>query len=219
MWRNLGLDFFIGTILVVAWYYIGLRLNRSRSMKVVYWIDEAVRGTARIAGLEWLSPSHFMVRLRFSAQHFTSAQIHVRLHPRELPLRWLMSRAKKTQETLTFEADLVSPPSFNMIVQGQRWVGRAGGRKKAPDLKNYEVERLGPFVVTTRADWDVNVVNTMDTLSCSAPCDFLQVTFNPDSPNFTAVLPLDAVRPGSESRMTIFDAMHELAIGESPSRT
>jgi hypothetical protein len=74
-------------------------------------------------------------------------------------------------------------------------------------------------VVTTRADWDQNIVNTMDTLSCSTPCDFLQVTFNPDSPNFTATLPLDSLRPGAEYSATIFDTMRELAIGESQSRT
>jgi hypothetical protein len=219
MWRNFGIDFFFGTILVVAWYYIGLRLNRRRSKKVVYWIDEAIRGTARIAGLEWLSPSHFLVRLRFTAHHFTRAQIHVRLHPWELPLRWLMSRIRRAQETLTFEADLANPPSFNMQVQGQRWVERTRSRRKIPNHQNYELERLGPFVVTTRADWDQNIVNTMDTLSCSAPCDFLQVTFNPDSPNFTATLPLDSLRPGAEYSTTIFDTMRELAIGESPSRT
>ena len=219
MWRNLGLDFFIGTLLVAAWYYIGLRLNRRRSMKVVYWIDEAISGTARIAGLEWLSPSHLLVRLRFPEHHFKRAQIHVRLHPWELPLRWLVSRIRNSQETMTFEADLATPPTFNMQVQGQRWVSQTRSRKRVPDLQNYQMERLGPFVVTTRPDWEPNVVNMMDTLSCSAPCDFLHVTFNPDTPNFSATLPLDSVRPGSEYRATIFDTMRELAIGESPSRT
>jgi hypothetical protein len=219
IWRNLGLDFLFGTLLVGAWYYIALRLNRRRSMKVVYWIDEAISGTARIAGLEWLSASHFLVRLRFPEQHFKRAQIHVRLHPWELPLRWVMTKFRHTQETLTFEADLATPPTFNMQVQGQRWTGRSGTSKKIPNLSTWQVEKLGPFVVTTRPDWEPNVVNTMDTLSCSAPCEFLQVTFNPDTPNFTATLPLDSVRPGAEYRATLFDTMRELAIGESPSRT
>jgi len=219
MWRNFGFDFLIGTLLVMGWYYIGLRLNRRRSMKVVYWIDEAIHGSARIAGLEWLSPSHFMVRLRFPEHQFKRAQIHVRLHPWELPLRWLMSRIHKAQETMTFEADLASPPTFNMQVQGQRWVGKVRRKKNDQNLENYQLERLGPFVITTRPDWDQNIVNAMDTLSSSAPCDFLQVSFNPETPNFTATLPLDLVRPGSEYRATIFDTMRELAIGESQSRT
>lgn len=219
MWRNFGFDFLIGTLLVMGWYYIGLRLNRRRSMKVVYWIDEAIKGTARIAGLEWLSPSHFTVRLRFPEHHFKRAQIHVRLTPWELPLRWLLSRIHKAQETMTFEADLASPPAFNMQVQGQRWVGKTRSKKNAQNLENYQLERLGPFVITTRPDWDPNIVNAMDTLSSSAPCDFLQVSFNPETPNFTATLPLELVQPGSEYRATIFDTMRELAIGESQSRT
>jgi hypothetical protein len=219
MWRNFVIDFLLGTILVVAWYYIGMALNRRRSMTIVYWIDQAITGTARVAGLEWLSPSQFLLRLRCSEQHFTRAQIHVKLHPWELPLRWLMNRVRRGQETFTFEADLASPPTFNMQVQGQRWVGKTRRRSKVPDLSNYQLERIGPFVVTTRPDWEPVIVNTMDTLSCSAPCDFLQVTFNPESPNFTATLPLDSVRPGSEYSTTIFDTMRELAIGESPSRT
>jgi hypothetical protein len=131
----------------------------------------------------------------------------------------MISRMQHAQETLTFEADLVNPPSFNMQVQGQRWADGPRSRRTIPNHENYEFERLGPFVITTRTDWDQNIVNTMDTLSCSAPCDFLNVTFNPDSPNFTATLPLDSLRPGPEYRATIFDTMRELALGESPSRT
>jgi len=224
MWRSFGLYFFLATTLVAVWYFIAVRLNRRRSMVVVYWIDEAISGTARIAGLEWLSPSHFLVRLRYPEHQFKRAQIHVRLHSWELPLRWLVSRLQHSEETLTFEADLTSPPSFNMLVRGQRWIGRARNTnarntKKIPNMKGCELERLGPFVITTRPDWEPNVVNAMDSLSNSSPCDFLQVTFNPETPHFTATLPLDSVRPGSEKRTTIFDTMRELAIGESPSRT
>lgn len=188
-------------------------------MKVVYWIDEAINGTARIAGLEWLTPSQFLVRLRFPEHQFKRAQIHVRLHPWELPLRWFLSRIRRSEETLTFEADLTSPPTFNMLVQGQRWMGRTRNSKKCPDMQSCEMERLGPFVITTRPDWEPNVVTAMDSLSSTSTSEFLQVTFNPQTPNFTATMPLDSVRPGAESRTTIFDTVRELAIGESQSMT
>jgi hypothetical protein len=210
MWRNLGLDLLAGSLLVAVWYFIGVRLNRRRSMTILSWIDEAIHGTARIAGLEWLTPSQFMVRLRFPENSFKRAILHVRLHPWELPLRWLMSRMHQVQETMTFEADLAAPPNFNMHVNGQRWTGKA--RKPPAKLENYQFERLGPFVVTTKRDWEPSVVNAMDTLSSTTPCNFLQVTYNPETPHFTATLALDSLRPGSEYRTTIFDTMRELAI-------
>ncbi len=217
MWRNVGLDLLIAALVVGLWYLIAVQLNRRRSMTILYWIDDAIQGMARISGLEWLSASQFLVRLRFSENHFKGAVLKIKLQPWELPLRWIANRIESKPETLTFEADLATPPSFSMQVFEQRWAKVR--QTTIEELQRYSFERLGPFVLTTKAEWQQNVINMMETVSCSDHCEFISVSFNPETPNFAATMPLDCMKPGSQYRATIFETMRELAQGASTSMT
>lgn len=218
MWRTLGLEVAIAAVVVGLWYFIGMHLNRQRSMRILYWVDDAIQGAGRISGLEWLSASQFLVRLRFHEQHFRHAVLRVDLRRWEQPLRLLGDWLGKRPETVTFEADLPATPSFNMDVRNQNWIQKRSPRT-VKKLEQCPKVPLGPFVVTTRPEWPQNVVSLMETVSCTDHSEFLKVRIHPQSPQFAATLPLESLRPTSPMRSTLFDTMREMALGARTSRT
>lgn len=214
---NLGLDLALGAILVATWYWGCLRMNRRRSTRILYWIDQALAGSGRISGIEWLSASRFLVRLRLQDSCFRCPAVIVRLAPRELPFHWLMNRLRKTEDTATFEANLPLAPTFNMDVHTQHW--RTGARPdKMPKSGRWTTETIGPFVITNRRDWQRDVVCAMDTMTQSRGYQFVNVSFRKTSPHFSATLPLEVLRPRVDAQPPIFDVLKELATGSSSAR-
>jgi hypothetical protein len=137
--------------------------------------------------------------------------------PREMPLSWIISRLKKRHETLTFEANLLCPPGFNLEVQNQRWSGNS--RKRF--MKKHTVVRLkhiGPFVISSRHDWERDITNMMQALSASRYCELLSVSFRRTAPHFSATVALAAIEVQGYAPVRIFDALRELASGASAAR-
>lgn len=217
MWRHVAINVSLGVLLVGIWYWACLQLNRRRCSRILTWIERAFGAHGHVAGVRWLSSSRFHVQLRLANCGFKYPAVHVQLAPRELPLRWLMNRWKKHQETLTFEANLHCPPAFNLDVQNHRWCGRSR-RKLRTDPKQWITERLGPVVITSRPDMNRDVANMMNTLVASRECDFLNVSFRRSSPHFSATVPLTTLAPECQPETVIFDALRELAAGASASR-
>jgi hypothetical protein len=164
-----------------------------------------------------VSASSFQLRVRLWPNLFQHTSVKVQLFPRELPLSWLIARLRRRQETLTFEADLDFAPSFNLEVNNHRWCGRT--RRRLPgNSENWSMERSGPFVITTRNDWQREITNMMHALVASRDCDCLTVSFSRTSPHFSATVALQSISPERQSETNIFDAMRELAAGASASR-
>jgi len=218
MWRLIGVDIAAGALLVAAWYWIFRRFNRKRGLRVLQWIERAFEGHGDIAAVEWLSASHMQVRLRLMECGFHQLSILVRLLPRETPLQWMASRLKKFRETLTFQGDLPCAPNFNLDVDNHRWCGRS--RRKLQPSKEWSLSRVGPFVLTSRPDWQRDIRTMMDAIAASRDCNFMQVKFRRNSPHFTATVPLTAVIPDASSNgeVGVFEALKGLAAGASASR-
>ncbi|MFB3813739.1 MAG: hypothetical protein ACE14L_06465 [Terriglobales bacterium] len=215
--RILVVDVLAGALLVVIWYCCFVRYNRRRGLQVLRWIEHAFRGHAQVAGLHWFSPSRFSVQMRLAPSLFHHASAIVQLIPRELPVSWLAARIRKQQETLTFQADLDGAPSFNLEVHNHRWYGRT--RRRLPTKsRSWMLEQAGPFVLTTRHDWQRDITTMRRALIASRECDCQTVCFRRTSPHFSVTVPLQAIAPLSETQSEIFDVLRELAAGASAAR-
>src|SRR3954466_5840486 len=180
MFGTAAIDVLAGAAFILLWYLLFVRYNRRKGMQLVHRLRSAFAGQAQIIGLRWMGSSRFSVKLRVVTTLFQEASVQVQLHPRELPVNWLWSRFKKRQETMTFEADLECAPSFNLEVHNHRWCGRT--RKFPRDLRRLALDHCGPFVLTTRNDWQREITAMMSALVASRDCDFLSVSFKKTSP-------------------------------------
>jgi hypothetical protein len=213
---TVAIEIAVAIVLVLAWYLWFRRRNRRKSIQVLERIKTAFAGHAQILGIHWVGVSRFSVRLRVLSTLFQHASVLVELHPRELPLKWIWARLRKRQETLTFAADLECPPAFNLEVHNHRWCGRT--RKFPRGQRRFALEHCGPFVLTTRNDWQREITTMMTALVASRDCDFLTVSFRRTSPHFSATVPLNSLSPESQCEAEIFDVLRELAACASASR-
>ncbi len=204
------LETIAGLILVTGWYVCFVRYNQRKAAEVLLWIKTAFSGHAQILGVHWSSASKFHVRMRLIPNVFQHSHIVVQLMPREFALNWLMGRIKRRREVATFEADLEVPPGFNLEVHNQRWFGRSHrGPTTAPDHNS--VETCGPFVLTTRRDWQREITAMMNALVASRESDFLSVSFRRNSPHFSATVPLERLSPERATGNNVFHVLRELA--------
>ena len=217
MWWTLGLNLSIAVFLIVLWYSLTLRWNRRRAQKLLVNIESAFSGHGHVCAVEWQSASQFLVRLRLAGCAFTHSTVMVRMFPRELPLNWLIARLRKHRETLTFRANLVCPPGFNLEVQNQRWLLRTKVRRPKKNSL-VRMKQLGPFILTSRRDWERDIINMVKALSSSRGCDLLSVSFCRKAPHFSATVPLESIAGPHCSPVKIFDALRELAAGASAAR-
>ena len=209
-------DVVVAVALLVAWYLWFRHYNRHKSIEVLQRIKSAFAGHAQIVGVRWASASRFSVRLRMLSTLFQHASVLVELQPRELPPKWLWARLRHHKEALTFEADLECQPAFNLEVHNHRWFGRTRSFPKSSG--SVAVEHCGPFVLTTRNDWQREITTMMTALVASRDCDFLSVSFRRTSPHFSATVPLESFSPDSQCDAEIFEVLLELASCASASR-
>lgn len=217
MWWTLGLNLAIVASLFVLWYSLSLRGNRRRAQKLLANIESAFSGHGHVCGVEWRSGSEFLVRLRLAGCAFTHPNIIVNMLPREMPFHWVVAKAKRRRETMTFEANLVCPPGFNLEVQSQRWLVKT---KVRTPRKNSAVrmKHLGPFILTSRREWQREIPSMVQALSASRGCELMSVSFRKAAPHFSATVPLEAIAGPQCSPVKIFDTLRELASGASAAR-
>jgi len=217
MWWTLGLNLAIVTFLFVLWYSLSLRGNRRRAQKLLANIESAFSGHGHVCGVEWRSGSEFLVRLRLAGCAFTHPSIVVKMFPREMPVRWVAAWLKKRRETMTFEANLVCPPGFNLEVQNQRWLVKT--KIRTPKRNSLvRMKQLGPFILTSRKNWEREITSMIQALSSSRGCDLMSVSFRKSAPHFSATVPLEAITGPPCSPVKIFDTLRELAAGASAAK-
>ncbi len=200
----------LGTVAFLSiWYVLFIRYNRRRAKEILQRLRGAFSSQAQIMSVRWMGASRFIVKLRVVSTLFQHATVQVRMHRRQVPFLWAWERLHKRQEQMTFEADLECPPGFNLEVQNHRWCGRT--RKFPRDLRRVALDQCGPFVLTTRNDWQREITSMMSALVASRDCDFLSVNFRRTSPHFSATVPLYSIAPESAGDAQLFDVLRELA--------
>ncbi len=217
MWWTLGLNVAAASLFLVLWYCFWARWNRTRARHLLDRIETAFAGYGQVSGIQWLSASEFRVNLRLRKCPFTNPNLVVRMLPREFPINWAIGTWKKRREVLDFQADMQVPPGFNLEVHNQRWYGRT--RKRFPRKKStLRLKHFGPFILTSRREWQKEITSMVQTLAVSRECELLSVSFRRASPHFFASVALDTISGQSTSPVRIFDTLRELASGASATR-
>jgi hypothetical protein len=211
-----GIGSALALLSCAIWYGLSLRHNRRKAVRILRWIEAALAGHGCVIGIRWLASSRFKIPLRLASTTFQRAWILVELSPCELPSTWLINKMQKRQDLLVFQADLELPPAFNLDVHNLRWLARSV-RKKSLDGAHWTLEQASPLVISTRMEWQKEMISTMSSLAGINHRDFLNVRYQRNSPNFSVTLPLKAFAPNSPARTYIFETMQELAGSSSTS--
>jgi hypothetical protein len=204
----------LGFVALFAWHFFYARKSRKRAFEVLGWIEDLLCGHGHVAGIKWQGASSFHLPIRLRSNTFHNASLRVNLIPRELPLNWLVSKIKKTQETLVFESDLDWAPPFTLELQSYRLFARTR-KDLAPDDPGWNYEQSTPFILTTRKDWQREITSVISSLLSCQDRQFLSIAFKQQSPHFTATMALDSIAPSSTCRTEIFESLRELATGAS----
>ena len=203
-----------GALFCAVWYALALRRTRRKASQILRWIEASLANNGYVVGMRWMATSRFRVPLRLAGGVFHRAWMLVDLVPCDMPLRWLLSKIKKQRDVITFQADLDVPPTFSMGVHNLRWFARSG-RKTPLECANWTFESAGSFVMSTRMDWQKEVTSAMASLADPTNREFLHISFQRQSPHFSATLPLETIAPESPVGPAMFEAMRDLAASSS----
>jgi hypothetical protein len=129
-----------------------------------------------------------------------------------------MSCWRKQKETLTFEADLDSSPSFRLEVVRHRWCAHNRGiSSRKHDDREWDLYEPGPVILTTRTHWKEDPSAELNALMSARRQDVLQVHFRPESPQFSATVHLESLADPNTAAEFV-SALREIAAGASTHR-
>jgi hypothetical protein len=206
----------LGILLFGAWYWGFLRFNRRRAQSVLRWLEGAVASHGQISRIEWVSPSQVRARLRLKECGFRQPSLIARLAPREMPVRWAAWRWHRRQETLTFEANLLSPPRQGLEIGRTRWTGLTQRwTRKGGDWQTHTVASL---FISSQSEWEPEISNRMTTVVAAREIEFLEVSFRTREPHFSVTFSLEETLRHPCGELAIFDSLRELAEGSPTSR-
>ncbi len=211
------LDVVVAGMFFVLWYAWFVRYNRRRAGSVLEWIQAACLGKGRVADLCWqANSSRLKATLHLSSRWFEEARLTIRLLPRPLPVQWALSRWRRQQETLTFEADMGFPPNFHLDVIRHRWSGHTGAKNwgSKDSTRAWTIGRPGPVILTTTEDWPIELSPLVNALASWRNKDFVGVRFNSTSPHFTATVALENLSD-QKSAAALLGLFRELAASSS----
>jgi len=221
--RFLLIDAGVALAAAIGWYAWFVHYNRKRAGKVLHWVEAACLGKGRVVDLRWRhSSSRLKATLNLSSRWFEEPRLTIRLLPRALPVQWALSRLRKQQETLTFEADMGFPPGFHLDVIRHRWSGHTGPKsglkewatKESVGARTWTITRPGPVILTTKEDWPVELSPVVNALAAWRDKDFVGVRFNSKSPHFAATVALENLND-QKAAAALLGLFRELAASSS----
>ena len=213
MGRSLLIDVSVAAVLALLWYACFSRYNRRRGASVLEWVQAACLGHGRIVHSRWQASSSLLkATLNLSSRWFEDARLTVRLQPRPLPVQWFLSRYRRQQETLTFEANMGFPHGLHLNVIRHRWSGHTGN--KSTSTRTWKIHRASPVVLTTKEDWPAELSPVVNALSSWRDKDFVSVHFNPTSPHFVATVALENLS-NQQAAAAVLGLFRELAASSS----
>ena len=206
----------VAVIVFLAWYSSFLHLNRRRGLRILRWLRRAVAPHGHLDEAEWMGPSRFRGRLRLSGRDFLQPSLEVRLAPRHMPVQWALWRWRGSQETITFRANLPSPPGQSLNLRRNRWLSFAGRPAKAS--RNWSTQTVATLYLSTQPVWEPQIAERMSGALAIRDFDSLAVSFRRSEPHFSATFSLQEAMRQPSGELTIFDNLRELAEGPHTSR-
>lgn len=216
MLQSVFISLSLGILIVAAWHWWFLRLNRRYALRVVRWLEGAITEHGQISGVDWISPSHFRARLRLSGYGFRNPSLVAHLAPRQMPFKWALWRWHRRQETLTFEANLTCPPRLSMEIGRTHWTGLT--RRWMGNTGDWPTHTFSSLFISTQPEWDPEISSRMTTVVSSREFEFLAVSFRPRPPHFSVTFSLAETLKHPSGELAIFDSLRELAQGSPTSR-
>lgn len=217
MWVRAAIYVVAGTTVTLLWYLFFRRYNRRQGEQAVKWIRAALGESGQIVAVRWLGPSFLQVSLRLETTLFQHPALMVRLLPRQMPLDWLRHWWRHQPATVTWQADLDTPPCFNLEVCQHRWCGRSEKRLSLEQAQ-WTYEPVTPLILTSSQNWQREVTATVNAWLSYRPREVLSLGLHPTSPHFSAVIPLECISAEARAGANIFETLRELAAGASASR-
>lgn len=208
----------IGFVIFIAgmWYWGFLHFNQRRALLVLRWLEGALAAHGQISGVEWMSPAHFRARLRLSGCAFRQPSVDVRMAPRQMPVKWALWGWRHRQETLTFEANLTCPPRHSVEIGRTRCTGLT--RRWMQNTGDWPTHTVATLFISNQPEWDPEVSGRMTSVVSTREFEFLEVSFRPRPPQFSATLSLEETLQHPRGELAIFDCLRELAEGSPTSR-
>ena len=216
MGRLLLIDALSAAALCGLWFFCLARYNRRQGTNALRWVEAACRGQGQIVAAHWIGPCQLRAHLRFASHWFENVWVTVRLLPRPTPLQWMVCAWRKEKDTLTFESDLDSAPSFHLETFRHRWHTQERMSARAAS-RNWAISRPVPVVLTTRAEWGQELTPVVNTLMTSPGHSLLSVRFRPESPHLAVTVTLDSLSDG-RTAASFLGLLRELAAGASTHR-
>jgi hypothetical protein len=205
-----------GVLIFAAWHQWFVRFNRRRGLRVLRWLEGAVAGQGQISSVEWINASHVRARLRLSGCAFRQPSLHVRLAPRQMPLKWAMWSWRRKQETLTFEANLTCPPLHSMEMGRTRCTGLT--RRWMKNTGDWPTHTVATLLISNQPEWEPEVSGRMTSMVSMREFEFLEVSYRLRRPQFSVTFSLKETLQHSSGELAIFDCLRELAEGSPTSR-
>jgi len=216
--RLLLIDVVASVAVLGTWYFVFSHYNRKKGAAALRWVQTACAGRGRILESHWMGTSRLEARLHFTSRWFDNVLVTANFRPRAVPVRWLMSCWRREKETLTFEADLDSSPSFRLEVMRHRWCAHNRGISSPKrDDREWDVYEPGPVILTTRTHWKEDPSAELNALMSARRQDILQVHFRPESPQFSATVHLESLADPNTAAEFV-SALREIAAGASTHR-
>lgn len=218
MGRLVLIDVVCSVAVLGLWYLVFSTYNRKKGAAALRWVQAACAGKGRVMESHWLGSSRLQARLHFPSRWFENARVTVAFQPRALPVQWLVSCWHRQKETLTFEADLGGSPSFHLEVARHRWSAHNRGTlSRRRDEREWDLYQPGPIILTTRTHWKQDPSAELNALMSVRRQNILQVHFRPESPQFSATVPLESLADPNAAAGFV-SALREIASGASAHR-
>jgi len=216
--RLVLIDVVCSVAVLGLWYLVFSTYNRKKGAAALRWVQAACAGKGRVMESHWLGSSRLQARLHFPSRWFENARVTVSFQPRALPVQWLVSCWHRQKETLTFEADLGGSPSFHLEVARHRWSAHNRGTlSRRRDEREWDLYQPGPIILTTRTHWKQDPSAELNALMSVRRQNILQVHFRPESPQFSATVPLESLADPNAAAGFV-SALREIASGASAHR-
>jgi hypothetical protein len=210
------IGFAFATVFFAAWYWAFLRLNRRRGRRVLRWLQEAIAAHGQISGVTWVNPSQLRARLNLSGNAFSQPSLEVSLVPRHVPARWALWLFGRREETLTFQANLLCPPSESLEIGRTRWCTL--NRRTPRNSGGCSGPTVATLFISSQPAWEPQLAGRIHCVASTRDFDFLAVSFRPRPPHFSVTLSLRETMRHPSGELVIFDSLRELAEGSRTSR-
>jgi hypothetical protein len=195
--------------LLLAWYAIGLHLNRRRASQLVAHVRDALQAKGLPATIRWIGRSAFRIEVEKPGAPVGRLALSVLLEPRETFLLWVVGRMGGRRDWLVLSATLEGPagPAFEVYHPRRRGAADAVQRIRAEEWTAEPVPGRAALLVAARKAEGRELARQM--VAALGAIEIWGVSLRPEEHRLTLSLPLPVA--DSLPIVPLFSVLPELA--------